>query len=359
MIIERTIYHPKSGQFEAVLANRHRACDVRVAIGLPAGLVLTEETDQGGLVHWTCRFSSEAEHQKDLDARTVSPDFEAVRETMRGLIDKFERHFLKIAPKPGGAIREQCLQGVPIVPTEHSYVSHGLNLKGYLYLPPGDGPYPCLVFNHGSGIHQGSDDVCRPGTAYQLLNWGLAVFIPHRRGYGNSPGIPWRVEVNAAFGTPEYDQRLVKRLDGESEDVVAALEYLLKSPTIDAGRIGVMGSSFGGVMALLAAAREPRFKCALEFAGAAMNWEIAPRLKAYLLEQIERLTQPIYFAQAENDFSVGPTRELTNAAKGAGKTVFGKIYPPFGLTQMEGHLLCGQGAPVWAEDIRWFLEKYL
>ena len=171
--------------------------------------------------------------------------------------------------------------------------------------------------------------------------------------------MPWREEVNAESGTPEYDQRLVKRLDGESEDVTAALDYLLTRPEIVADRIGVMGSSFGGVMTLLSAAREPRFKCAVEFAGAAMNWEIAPRLKAYLLGQAERLTQPIYFAQAENDFSTGPTRELTEAARKAGKTVFGKIYPPFGLTHMEGHFLCGQGAPVWAEDIRWFLEKYL
>ncbi len=359
MIIERTRYVPKPGKLAEVLATRFRACDVRVSLGLASGNVFTEETDQGTLVHWSCRFASEEEHQKDLAARDGSPDFEAVRQRMRELISNFERHFLKSAPRPGTALREKCLRGLPIVPQEQTFESHGLHLKGYLYLPPGEGPFPCLVFNHGSTIQQGTDDVCRPGTAHQLLGWNIAVFMPHRRGYGNSPGTPWKEEVNAEHGTPEYDRRLVKRLDGEADDVIAALNHLLTTPGIIPERIGVMGSSFGGVMALLSAAREPRFRCSVEFAGAAMNWEIAPRLREYLLGEATKLTQPIFFAQAANDFSIGPTLELADAANKAGKVVYHKIFPAFGLTKMEGHLFCGGGGEVWAEDIRWFLEKYL
>jgi carboxymethylenebutenolidase len=359
MIIERTRYVPNPGKLAEVLATRHRACDVRVSLGLPAGNVFTEETDQGTLVHWSCRFASEEEHQKDLASRAASPDFEAVREQMRGLISHFERRFLKSAPRPGAAVQERCLRGIPLVPREQIFESHGLRLKGYLYLPPGEGPFPCLVFNHGSTINQGTDDVCRPGTAHPLLGWNLAVFMPHRRGYGNSPGMPWKEEVNAAHGTPDYDRRLVMRLDGEADDVVAAFHHLLTVPEIRTDRIGVMGSSFGGVMTLLSAAREPRFRCAVEFAGAAMNWEVAPRLREYLLGETARLTQPIFFAQAENDFSIRPTLELADAAKKAGKVVHHRIYPAFGLTAMEGHLLCGQGGQVWEEDVRWFLERYL
>jgi dienelactone hydrolase len=169
----------------------------------------------------------------------------------------------------------------------------------------------------------------------------------------------WKEEVNAEHGTPEYDRRLVMRLDGEADDVVAALDHLLTMPEVIPERVGVMGSSFGGVMTLLSAAREPRFRCAVEFAGAAMNWEVAPLLREYLLGEAAKLTQPIFFAQAENDFSIRPTLELAESAKKAGKVVYHRIYPAFGLTHMEGHLLCGQGGQIWAEDIRWFLEKYL
>ena len=311
------------------------------------------------MVHWSCRFDSEKEHQADLDARAASPDFEAVRKHMGSLIDKFERHFLKSAPNPDGVLRDQPLRGEAIEPQEHTFESSGLELKGYLYTPPGDGPFPCLLFNHGSSIHQGTDDVCRPGTAQLLMSWGLAVFMPHRQGYGNSPGLPWREEVPAEFGSPEYVKQLVPRLAKEAGDVLAAYEYVRALPRIDPAHIGVMGSSFGGIMTLLSAAREPGLKCAVEFAGAAMNWEFATELREHLLAEAAKLTQPIYYAQAENDFCTGPTKELAAAMERNGQVVYSKIYPRFGLTHMEGHFLCGQGAPVWSGDIRWFLEKYL
>jgi hypothetical protein len=50
---------------------------------------------------------------------------------------------------------------------------------------------------------------------------------------------------------------------------------------------------------------------------------------------------------------------LAESAKRAGKIVYSRMYPPFGLTHMEGHFLCGEGGEVWAEDVHWFLEKYL
>lgn len=359
MIIERTSYVPKQDKVNDVLQTRHRACDVRVSLGLAPGNVFVEKSDSGPVVHWSCRFTSEKEHRQDLEARDQSPEFDSVRKTMQQLIDTFERHFLKVSPRSGSLLHETALDGQPIVPVEHTFKSSGLELKGYLYQPPGDGPFPCLIFNHGSTINQGSDDVCRPGTACLLMGWGLAVFMPHRRGYGNSPGTPWQEDVGAPFGTPEYDRNLIPRLQGEADDVVAAYNYVQTISSIQADHIGVMGSSFGGITTLLAAAKEPGFRCAIEFAGAAMNWEAAAQLKKFLLQEAAKLSQPTYFAQAENDFCICPTKELAAAAQEFNDSVFSTIYPPFGLTNMEGHFLCGQGWPVWKDDIRWFLEKYL
>ena len=61
----------------------------------------------------------------------------------------------------------------------------------------------------------------------------------------------------------QYNTQLVKRLGAESDDVLAAFAHVHTLPAIDAERVGVMGSSFGGVNTLLAAAREPRFRCAI------------------------------------------------------------------------------------------------
>ena len=44
----------------------------------------------------------------------------------------------------------------------------------------------------------------------------------------------------------------------------------------------------------------------------------------------------------------------------AGKpNVEAKIYPPFGITPWEGHLLAGRGPQIWGPDVRRFLERWL
>jgi pimeloyl-ACP methyl ester carboxylesterase len=110
---------------------------------------------------------------------------------------------------------------------------------------------------------------------------------------------------------------------------------------------------------LLGAAKSARFRCAVEFAGAAMNWEQTPRLRAVMLEAAARLSQPIFFIQAANDYSAMPTIELAASLEGTDKVVQSKVYPAFGLTKDEGHLLYIQGPAFWGEDVRRFLERWL
>jgi dienelactone hydrolase len=310
-------------------------------------------------VHWECRFADAEAQAQDMEARARSDAFTRIRDRMQGCISRFERRLFHPADHRAGVLRDVALDGVAIVPREVSFESDGYRLAGYLYLPPGAGPFPCLVTNHGSSIAQGTTDVCRPGTAALLMSWGIASFLPHRRGYGNSPGPAWRAEVSADYGTVDYDRQLAQRLQDEARDVVAALGHLETRPEIDAAHIGVMGSSFGGTVTLLAAALCPRFRCAVEFAGAAMNWERAPGLRATMLAAVERLTRPIFFAQAANDYSTAPTRELAAAAEAAGKECRSRVYPGFGLTEDEGHFLYGQGGVVWGSDVRRFLERWL
>ena len=317
MIVERTCYLPMPGRLEEVLATRRRASKVRVAAGLRAGTITIGETARGPMVFWEGRFATTAEHKADLEARAASAEFEACRADMRELISEFDRQILRPDRTLATcALREVPLEGAPVAPEELTFESAGQTLKGYFYRPPGEGPFPCLITNHGSTIQQGTSDVCRPGVAALLMSWGIASFLPHRRGYGNSPGVPWREQVAAEFGTAAYDEALARRLDDESEDVVAALDVAARRPEVDPAHLGVMGSSFGGVVTLLAAAKSERFRCAVEFAGAAMNWERTPRLRALMLDAASRLTRPIFFIQAANDYSARPTVELAAALEG-------------------------------------------
>ena len=361
MIIERTHYYAKANQNDAVLALRRRACDVRVAIGLPAGTirVKVDAGADGPDVAWECAFPSKQAHQADLDARAASPDFEAVRAGMRGAIKRFERLFEERVAGAGGWAGDIDVGALNHVPTVHDFSSGPHQLKGFLFTPPGDGPFPCMLYNHGSGLVEGHEDNATPGIAVLLKSWGIACFYPHRRGYGFSHGPNWRSECPAPEFSPEYNAQLVKRLGAESDDVLAAFEYVRTLPAIDAARIGVMGSSFGGVNTLLAAAREARFRCAVEFAGAAMNWDRNTTIAAYMMEQAKRVSMPIFFAQAANDFSVRPTQEIAAALAGTTVQFEAKIYPAFGHTHHEGHFLAGRGPQVWGPDVRRFLEKHL
>ncbi len=360
MLYERTTYTPKAGAFDVVLQTRRTACDIRRKLGLPVGEVFVEATSDGeDLVHWECRFETDEERRADMQARDGSGEFGRIRDAMRDHIDDFQRRIFKRAVHQSSRLRRTSLENMPVVPREVAFRSGDLTLTGYLYLPPGEGPFPCMVTNHGSSIHQGTTDVCRPGTAAVLMSWGLASFLPHRRGYGNSPGRPWREDVSADYGTEAYDAQLAKRLDDESNDVVAALEMLEERTEIDARHIGVMGSSFGGTVTLLAAAKCERFRCAVEFAGAAMNWEKTPGLRKTMFDAAHKLTRPIYFMQAANDYSAAPTAELAAALEGTDKVFKSRIYPGFGLTKDEGHFLYGQGAALWSKEVREFLDQWL
>ena len=269
---------------------------------------------------------------------------------MQTLIDRFERHLYLQDPE---------LTPSSWVPEEHSFENAGETLSGFLYRPGGDGPFPAVILNHGSGLHQGSSDVSKPSVATLLASWGLACFFPHRRGYGNSTGRPWREQVTAEFGTELYDQQLSERLKDEAQDVLAALAYLEGVSDIDPDRIAVMGSSFGGTVALLAASQSERFRCAVDFAGAAMNWEHTPQLRQTMIDGAKNLTQPICLIQAENDYSTAPTRELARVLEASGKRYQAKVFPPFGANRDEGHLFERAGSIVWGPTVETFLRRFL
>jgi len=360
MIIERTVYHPKPGQLEAVLGVRHRASLRRRILGLSSGRIYLGESEHGPIVFWECAFRDRDQHRSDLAAREADGEFSGIRREMTALLDRFERCILTgEGHKSEALLADHSLDGHPVAPRRLTFPSGDQQLTGYLFLPPGPGPFPCMVTNHGSGLTQGSTEICGPGTAAVLMSAGIACFRPHRAGYGDSPGVPWRQEVEAEFGTEAYDRQLARRIDRESDDVVAALAAVESLPEIRPGRIGVIGSSFGAIVTLLAASKSDRFRCAIDFAGAAMNWDRTPELRRTMIEAARKVRIPLFLIQAANDYSIRPTREIAEALAGSGQVVEHQIYPAFGVTKDEGHFLFRDGAVLWWPEVRRFLERWL
>src|SRR5262249_39567165 len=159
---------------------------VRVQIGLPAGAIRTKSdpTADGPDVAWECAFPTEAAHRADLAARADSPAFEAVRAEMRGNIERVERPFERRETGLDGWSGDVGVETINGAPVTHEFSSHGRSLKAYLWTPPGRGPFPCVVYNHGSGLDEPFADNALPGAPILLASWGMACFFPHRHGYG-------------------------------------------------------------------------------------------------------------------------------------------------------------------------------
>ena len=158
MIIERTTYRPKPGQFEAVLATRRKASRRRREIGLPGGTIFTGESEAGRVVFWECAFADGAAQQRDLAARGADRGFAEIRDAMVRLLESFDRCVLGADDdRQASLLVPQDLADHPVAPRTLRFRSGGEELVGYLYLPPGKGPFPCMVTNHGSGVTQVRD----------------------------------------------------------------------------------------------------------------------------------------------------------------------------------------------------------
>ena len=90
-----------------------------------------------------------------------------------------------------------------------------------------------------------------------------------------------------------------------------------------------------------------------------MNWERTPNLRKLMHDAAARLTKPVFFLQAANDYSTRPTIELAEGLLGTDKIVRSQVYPPHGVSKDEGHFLYRDGTMVWGPDVRDFLEQHL
>jgi hypothetical protein len=57
-----------------------------------------------------------------------------------------------------------------------------MTLHGYIYMPNGSGPFPVVLWNHGSERLPGEE----PALADFYVGHGYVFFIPHRHGQGES-----------------------------------------------------------------------------------------------------------------------------------------------------------------------------
>lgn len=156
--------------------------------------------------------------------------------------------------QPWLATYPQLLQ-TPMSPVgKYSFkASDGVEISGYLTLPPHKTAAPLVVYPHG-GPHARDSREFDPMVQY-LSQLGYAVLQVNFRG---SEGF------GSAFETAGY-QQWGKRMQ---QDVYDAMDYVLASGKVSKDKACILGFSYGGYVALTSAFQQPaRFDCIVSVSG--------------------------------------------------------------------------------------------
>ena len=170
---------------------------------------------------------------------------------------------------------------------------------------------------------------------------------------GRAPGL-----VSMARLSLGLKMDMVELLETEHlDDHLAALDWLKAQSFIKPNQIATGGNSFGGIVAVLGAERN-RYCAAVDAAGGASSWSMAPRLRTRMMQAVRNSQSPILFFQAANDYTLAPSRTLSEEMLSAGKITEIIIYPAFGKSAAQGHSFAWQGSSVWAADVFQFLHEH-
>jgi dipeptidyl aminopeptidase/acylaminoacyl peptidase len=129
----------------------------------------------------------------------------------------------------------------------------GATIRAYLTAPLSGAPGPLIVLPHGGPEIRDVMDWDR--TVQALVTEGWWVLQPNFRGSGGY-GMAF-----AGEGWGRWGERM-------QEDVEDAVDHVIKAKGLDAGKVGIMGASYGGYAALMGAVRRPDlYKAAISICG--------------------------------------------------------------------------------------------
>jgi carboxymethylenebutenolidase len=140
-----------------------------------------------------------------------------------------------------------------------TYRSGAVAIEMEQHEPPTPGVHPGILVLHGSG---GAGSYWMDRFAPTLMKFGVAAYAPH-----------YLQKTRSQRATPEMI------LDGQHfpqwlEAIRDAVSYIAERPGVDARRIGVLGVSLGGYLAVALGIEDRRMRAVIELSGGLpMGWE--------------------------------------------------------------------------------------
>jgi dienelactone hydrolase len=224
-----------------------------------------------------------------------------------------------------------------------------VKLATITYKPAGTGPFPVLIFHHGS-TGGGTDPsvFAEPSDAKPLAEWftsrGWAVVLPSRRGRGGSEGrYDEGFSDDRAQGYSCDEVRLLAGAERALRDIDAVTPAILALPFVDKEQFAVGGHSRGGILAVAWAARHPeRPRGVINFGGGwrATRCASAEAVNQRLFSRNAARVPPSLWLYGTHDpfYSMAHSRANFAAFEAAGgRGVFYEYQPPPG--RLHGHYI--------------------
>ena len=242
-----------------------------------------------------------------------------------------------------------------------------LHLKGYFWKPAGRGPFPAILFNHGSGAddpqHTAGRTMAEAASdlAPIFLKHGYAFFYLCRRGQGLSadqgPFMQDLLKQAEAKGADARKQLHYQLITGSQlDDALAGLTFLKAAPDVDPKRIAIVGHSFGGMLTLLSGDHDSTIRAEVAFAAGANSWRASQELRDRTLAAVGKTAARVMLVYAANDYDTTPGKDISAELDRLHKSHLLKIYPAIGKTSDDGHSLIYLGISEWEPDVFQFLD---
>lgn len=225
-----------------------------------------------------------------------------------------------------------------------------------LLLPPGSGPFPVVVFNHGdvepdTAFVRYRRRYVDMGVAREFLQLGWAVVFPSRPGVGLSEG-SYRMGFSANDADATYAARV------HAKEILPVFEALKEYPQIDSRRVIVSGQSAGGYAAMyLASLNLPGVIGAVDFSGGRTDKTLnrdAAFLNSMMVDGFAEMGKttivPTLWIFAENDsrYTANTIRASHKAYVEAGGRATLSLSPP---VDGDGHFVL-QKPELWRTALR-------